>query len=105
MESHGRVIVTRECHWKLRMKTIQDVQTQIPRILINDTEQSLLEAIANGSVFGYVTCDVRTPIEIIQEREAAGFLFPPIIRRMVLQEEHLSPFMKENMQKQKKKLR
>ena len=105
MESHGTVIVTRECHWRLRLKSIQNISTHIPRILVNDTEATLLKAIDDGSVFGFITCDVETPLEIIQERETAGFLFPPVIQRVVVKDKHLSPFMRENMLKQKKKLR
>ena len=105
MESRGRLVVMRECVWKQQIKQLPIVETDMPRILMNDNEQSLLNAIENGDVFGFCTVDVTTPQEIIEERKAAGFLFPPIIRRMVIEEQHLSDFTKQQFQNQNRKLK
>ena len=43
------------------MKTIEPPKTQIGRILCRDDEQSLLKAIAEDEVFGFLVCDVSTP--------------------------------------------
>ena len=77
------------------MKTIEPPKTQIGRILCRDDEQSLLKAIAEDEVFGFLVCDVSTPENLIKEYEAAGFLFPPVIQRMEMTEDHLSPYMRQ----------
>ena len=105
MESRGRLVVMRECVWQEQLKQLPMIQTDMPRILLNDNETSLLSAIETGEVFGFITCDISTPVEIIQERKASGYLFPPIIRRMVINEENLSSFTKQQFQDQKRKLK
>ena len=84
----------RECEWK-RMNIIEPSKTQMGRILCRDDEESLLKAIAADEVFGFLVCDVSTPEHLIKEYEAAGFLFPPVIQRMEITEDHLSPYMRQ----------
>ena len=74
-------------------KLITFPKTQIPRILIHDTESSLLAAVQREEVFGFLLCDVTTPQSIIDE--FGSFLFPPIIQRKELNESHLSDYMKQ----------
>ena len=105
MESRGRLVVMRECVWQQKLKQLPMIQTDMPKILENDNEASLLSAIETGEVYGFITCDVTTPLEIIEERKAAGFLFPPIIKRMVINEENLSSFTKQQFEDQKRKLK
>ena len=104
MKAKGHLLIKRECQWKKEVKSFKHINTNIPRILKHDTEESLLNAIRDGSVFGFVTVDVTTPKSIIEERDAAGFLFPPVIRRMVIEEQHLSPFMKQQFTNDERKL-
>ena len=104
MMSHGKLVTIRECQWKLEVKNHAQIQTIIPRILLKDNEATLLAAIENGSVFGFVTCDVRTPLSIIKDREEAGFLFPHIIKRMTIEDAHLSNFMREKFVADERKL-
>ena len=63
------------------------------RIFENDTESTLLEAIKSGEVFGFIRADVRTPTSIIEQHKRDGFVFPPVITRRTLTEDHLSPYM------------
>ena len=104
MESNGQLVTMRECVWKQEVKQLRNVDTVMARILEDDTEESLLNAIENGSVFGFVTVDVSTPQHIIDERLSCGFLFPPVIRRLVIEEDHLSEFMKQRMVAEDRKL-
>ena len=104
MESKGRLVTMRECVWKKRIDDLPNIKTRIPRILLADSQATLLNAIRENVVFGFVVCDVRTPISIIKERDAAGFLFPPIIKRMVIEDCHLSPFMREKFLSEERKL-
>ena len=48
-------------------------------------------------------CDVESPDELIQDHKERGFLFPPVIQRMELDERHLSPFMKERFIEENRK--
>ena len=75
----------------------------MPRILKTDTESTLLQSIKDGTVFGFVTCSVRTPDHLIKKFQDASFLFPPVIKRAEITEDLLSPFMKERMAEQDRK--
>ena len=96
-KSKGILHTMRECRWKEILKSGNQfpVKTPISRILHRDNEKSLLEAIENDQVFGFLKCDIHTPTEIIEADIAQGFLFPPVIQRMTLEEKHLSPYMME----------
>ena len=95
-ESEGTLHVMRECQWKRFLKSRDlPISTPISRILHRDTQQSLLDAITDDQVFGFVKCDIHTPVEIIEADIAQGFLFPPVIQRVSLEEQHLSPYMLE----------
>ena len=53
----------KECTWDRLIKndpSIYESETRMARILKNDTEQTLLEAINNDSIFGFAVCSVRT---------------------------------------------
>ena len=95
----------RECTWTRFKKSQMDlpVDTAMARILHVDNEQTLLEGIAEESLFGFLCCDVTTPVEQIEEYQAAGFLFPPVISRMDLMDEHLSPYMRERYTEENEK--
>lgn len=79
------------------------IQTRMARILMTDTEASLLEAIRTNQVFGFAKCSVRTPPELIEKFEKSSFLFPPVIKRSIITDDLISPFMKERMIEQERK--
>ena len=85
------------------MNITEPSKTQMGRILCRDDEESLLKAIAAGEIFGFLVCDVSTPEHLIKEYEAAGFLFPPVIQRMDITEDHLSPFMRQRYIEEQRK--
>ena len=91
MKSNGVPIVMRECQWN---PTDFTAETRMPRILCEDTEESLLAAVKSGELFGFLVCDVKTPIDK-QSEYLNGHLFPPVIKRMKIEEKHLSPYMKK----------
>ena len=62
----------RECDWSKFLKSTQNldlIETRMPRILLNDTEETLLKAIQNDEVFGFAVCSVWTDPEDIAEME------------------------------------
>ena len=75
------VRLMRECEWKNTLKSVSETQTRMPRILKQDTEESLLEAIKNDGVFGFAVCSISTDPNDIVKMEEMGYLFPPIIQR------------------------
>ena len=54
-----------------------------------------MTAIKNDEVFGFVQCDVRSTKEMIEKHLRNGFLFPPIITRQIIQDDMISPYMKQ----------
>ena len=83
-----------DCEWRKMLKSLPKLNTRLGRILEKDTAKSLLDAIKSEEVFGFIKCDVETPKDQIEEFTNAGFLFPPVITKRKLTEEHLSPYMK-----------
>ena len=92
---HGEVIVMKECKWKRQLATMEKPQTQMGRILETDTQDSLLEAILNDEVFGFVRCDIETPKEQIEQ--FGEFLFPPLFCRMQITPDMVSEYMKKRL--------
>ena len=91
LRKFGKLISINECDWD-RFQC-PPVPTQMPRILLTDDQNSILEGIQTGELYGFVTCDVETPVSLQEEFEEAGFLFPFLITKMEITEEHLSPYM------------
>lgn len=87
MRRKGRLEVMRECEWKDGFPT--PIKTEMGRILFRDNEKSLLDAIKNDEVYGFVVCSVKTPLELI---ESYDILFPWIIQHLTITE--LSTFMR-----------
>lgn len=81
----GTLISIYECEWDKFIKP--SISTDMPRILCEDNHTTLLAGILSGELYGFVTCDVSTPVEIQSEFEEAGFLFPFIIRKTDLTED------------------
>ena len=94
----------RGCEWKRQMQQMDSFpETKLGRILYNtDTEDDLLEAIMDDSVFGFVVADITTDEATIKKWEDDQFLFPPCIQRMQLTKEHLSPFMAQRYKEENK---
>ena len=99
-----KVYVMKECIWKRQLSSHAHIKTKMPRILLQDNESTLLHAIKTGEVFGFAICSVRTPDHLLKKYQDAGFLFPPVVKRQVLTEDLLSPFMKEQMLEQERVL-
>ena len=113
--------VKRQVDWNLKIQRLKDnnckihimlehdfkpdisINTRMPRILLTDTESSLLSAIKNEEVYGFLVCSIKTPDHIIKQFDDASFLFPPIIQRTKITEDLLSPFMKAQMLQQERK--
>ena len=67
----------------------------MPRILLSDTQTSLIQAIADGEVFGFAVLDLETPEAV--RKSFGDFLFPPIIQKMTVTEDMLSPYMRNRV--------
>jgi hypothetical protein len=88
-----------ECEFDNLLNSMQNVETPlIPEILKkNQTEIDILNGINSGHLFGYIICDVNTPDHIAEKLTD----FPPIIKRAVLNEKHLSEYMKSRVKLEK----
>ena len=58
LASMGNLRVIRECQWKEMLRTMDKPVTQMGRILCQDNEESLLKAILDNDVYGFVVADV-----------------------------------------------
>ena len=92
----------RECQWKEKLRTMEKPVTQMPRILCRDNEDSLLKAILDGEVYGFVEADISTPDSVVEEM--GDFLFPMVFRRMQIEPEHLCPYMEQRLLEENRKL-
>ena len=93
-----------DCKWRKQRRYLKNkgLKTQIGRILERDNEESLLKAIQKEEVYGFIACDVTTQRELIDQFQAAGFNFPPVITKFELSEEHLSEYMKSRYDQEEK---
>ena len=92
----GKVEFIWECQWHKQRKEHFQLVTEIPRIMHSkDSEKDLLDGILNGTLFGFAVVSVLCPQKLIDEYQANGFLWPPIIQKMSITEEMLSPYMRE----------
>ena len=62
-------------------------------------QKTLLKGIKNGEIFGFIQCDVTSPEAMIDKHLKNGFLFPPVITKQIIEDDMLSPFMKEQNDK------
>ena len=54
-----------------------------------------MNSIRNRKLFGFIVCDIETPPDLQEEMK----LFPPIIKRMRLTNDNLTPYMAERLRK------
>ena len=72
-------------------------------VCVKVSQNTLLKAIVDDDVFGFVQCDVTSPQEMIDKHLQNGFLFPPVISKATIEDDMLSPFMKRLCKKRKLK--
>ena len=75
------------------------------KCFLSNNLESLLNAIILGEVFGFAVVDIQTPKSIIDKHLKDSFLFPPIIKRLELDESYLSDFMRSRYEAENKKLK
>ena len=102
LKKRGDLTVMWDCQWRRQRRNLKGLQTQIGRILENDNEETLLEAIQKDEIYGFISCDITTPKYLIEKFTRSEFNFPPIIQKKTLNEEHLSPFMKQRYRQEGK---
>lgn len=95
----GTLIIKWECDWDRELAAIKEKPvTSMGRILHNkETEESLLNSIRKGEIFGYAIVDVKTPRHMIENR-FKNFLFPPVFKRGAITKDMLSPYTLEQVE-------
>ena len=93
-----------ECQWKKKLNQLENLATEIGNILQNDNENTLIQSISNGEVYGFLVCDIVCSDELAEELSSGGFLFPPVIERQTLTEEHFSEYMKSRFVEEQRKM-
>ena len=72
-----KVVTMKECDWDKLIKEdhVKQVPTRMANILKSDDEASLLEAIRNDQIFGYVRCSVKSPESFIERLEKEWYRY------------------------------
>ena len=92
-----------ECEWLRELEAMSSKpNTEMARILEEDTEQSLLEAIKNDQIYGFAVRDVKCPDPILAKYK--DFLFPPVIKHETITEDHVTGYMKRRVTEDERKL-
>ena len=103
LKSQGKLIVKRECEWFRELAMMETrPETEMARILEQDNEQSLLEAIQAGSIYGFAVCDVESSNEFVEQYK--DFLFPPVIKHEIITNDHVSGYMQRRVAEEERKL-
>ena len=103
LEGFGNLRVMRECQWKQQLADMEKPPTQMGRILFdNDNEETLLQAILNDEVFGFLEADVSTPDSVIEEM-GEDFLFPFLFVKTEIGQEHLCPYTEQRFLEENRK--
>ncbi|CAG5104401.1 Oidioi.mRNA.OKI2018_I69.chr1.g1235.t1.cds [Oikopleura dioica] len=90
----GTLVFIHECVWKRKkQQNIRMRSRHWGKMYQQHTEGDLLDEIKNDQVFGFIVADVNTPEDIASEIKHMNF--PPVIQRMKITEDLVSPYMKE----------
>lgn len=94
LRRQGRLIYIHECEWKRQAQLhFQKRSRYWGKIFQRHDELDLISEIKRDGVFGFIICDVSCPADL--EEKIKHLNFPPIIRRMNITEDLVSPYMKE----------
>lgn len=91
----GHLQIMRECEWNKMIPSLRKLDTpSFPKILHNvGTEEDIINGIVSGEFFGFIKCDISSPSDFIEENLKINF--PPLIKRLKVDEELLSPYMRD----------
>ena len=99
LRSLGHLTIRRECEWRECLPNLRKFETpSFPKILHNyGTENEIIEGIISGELFGFIKCKIESPAEFIEKNSMINF--PPIIKRMNIDLDMVSPYMMDVCQK------
>ena len=84
LRRHVKVVEMWECNWKRE-------RDPLPRQKWNMTQQQIIAAVVDGTLFGMVECDVRVP-EHLQDHFAE---MQPIFKNTTVTRDDIGPFMRQ----------
>ena len=100
LSQFGKVISIHGCEWKRQKKSmsLRNFPTNDLPLVMNNygNEETIVNGIRNGQLFGFVVCDVSTPDALLED--ILPINFPPIITRGEINETHLSDYMKTRVE-------
>ena len=99
MESGYVLDVCWSCELDDRIKSLKGKDSKFLPGIFNsiETESDLRNGIENGSLYGFIFCNLSSTEETIKKWEK----FPPILKRMTVTYEHLSQSMKDQLKLEK----
>ena len=84
LRRHVKVVEMWECDWK-------ELRDPPPRQKWNMTQQQIITAVVDGTLFGMVECDVRVPSEL----RAHFAEMQPIFKNVTVTRDDIGPFMRQ----------
>ena len=95
LASVGVLIKKKECEWLAeKPKTTTNLVSQFFRRK-NITEEEIISAVQNGSFFGLLCVDLHSPPEVVDY--FMQLKFPPIYKHVKVQEDMMSPKIRDDM--------
>jgi hypothetical protein len=104
LQTRGKLIYIHECKWAAINKSYKWNSSYLP--LVHNKigkDEEILTGIMDESLFGYIVADVHCPLEVYEPLKDLNF--PPVIKRLQITPEMLSPYMKEIVDAEKTTLR
>lgn len=94
LESRGQLIFIHECEWKrLSYRHFKKRSKHWGLMFQQHNEEDLLAEIKADNVFGFIVADIHCP-QIVEDK-IKHLNFPPVIQRMTITEDLVSPYMKQ----------
>ena len=104
LQTRGKLIYIHECKWSAINHSVRWNSSYLPLVhKKTGTDEEILSGIMNDSLFGYIVADVRCPPNIYEAFKDLNF--PPVIKRLQMTPEMLSPYMKEIVDREGTNLR
>jgi len=104
LQTCGKLIYIHECKWTAINKNIKWNSSYLPLVQSKyGNNEEILDGIMDESLYGYIVADVRCPSEIFESFKDLNF--PPVIKRMQITPEMLSPYMRKIVERENTTLR
>ena len=95
LSSRGKLVEIRGCEWNSKRKHFRNLPTPDMPLICNafGSEREIIEGLRDGSLHGFVECDIHTPEAVLED--ILPLNFPPLISRQDITPEMVDDYMKQ----------